>query len=202
MANQHGWNGATWEPPYGSIWPVESLSSDAIKEMTDPPDYRYSSIWTSLTGMLGDFGSYVLKPAIEQFAVADHKALRAEGARFIFSRAVEFGWTPERFGDLEQGRRFPRGSGGVDHVERYGKKYQWIALHELLARLTDSFQLTERWHSAKAPFDYSHLEELLYRDIDPTVLVRPVPDADPGQPAPWFAPVVADFPDQVPTEYP
>lgn len=202
VANQHGWNGPTWEPPYGSTWPVESLSSDVIKEMTDPSGYRYSSIWTSLTGMLGDFGSYILKPAILQFAVADHKALQAEGARFIFSRAVEFGWTPERFGDLEQGRRFLRGSEGVDHVERYGKKYQWISLHELLARLTDNFQLTERWDSAKAPFDYSHLEELLYRDIDPTVLVRPAPDADPGQPAPWFAPVVADFPDEVPTEYP
>lgn len=202
VANRLNWNGPTWEPPYGSIWPVESLTSDAIDEMTNAPDYRYSSIWMSLTGMLGDFGSYILRPTIEHFAVSDHKALQTEGARFIFSRAVEFGWTPERFGDLEEGRRFLRGGSGVDHVERYGKKYQWIGLHELLARLTDNFQLAERWSRVSEPYDYSHLEELLYRDIDPTVLVRPAPDAAPDEPAPWFVPAVAKFPDEVPTAYP
>lgn len=202
LANEHGWAGPTWEPPYGADWPVETLSSATIKEMTEAPDYRYSSIWTSLTGMLGDFGTYILKPVIERFAVASHDAVKDEGARFIFSRAVEFGWTPEKFDDLEKGRRFLRGSRGPEHIERYGKKYQWIGLHELLARLTDNYRINERWSDSKPPFDYSHLEELLYRDTDPTVLVRPVPDPEPSQAAPWFAPVAAEFPDDIATKYP
>jgi hypothetical protein len=202
VANEHGWAGPTWDSPYGAEWPVESLSPETIKNMTSPPDYQYSSIWTSLTGMLGDFGTYILKPAIEQFAITDHKALQNEGARFIFSCAVAFGWTPERFDGLEQGRRYLRGSREPAHIERYGKKYQWIGLHELLARLTDNYQLKERWSDTKLPFNYHYPEELLYRDTDPTVLVRPVPDRGPDQPAPWFAPVVAEFPDEIATQYP
>lgn len=206
VANRHGWAGPTWTPPYGAQWPVDTLSSETIQQMTAAPDYAYSSIWTSLTGMLGDFGTYVLKPAVENFAVGDHDALREHGARFIFSRAVDFGWTPQRFADLEEGRRFLRSGRGTEQVERYGKKYQWVGLHELLARLADTYQLQDRWGSARAPFDYSRIEELLYRDIDPTVLVRPGTgtgtDVTRLGPAPWFAPVAARFPTEVATEYP
>ena len=54
---------------------------------------------------------------------------------------MNLGWTPERFERLERGRR-----GGHDGpVERYGKKYQWIGLYEILGRIADKYKLRERW---------------------------------------------------------
>ena len=86
-------------------------------------------------------------------------------ARFIFQRSIELGWTPERFAQFDSsiGRR---DHGRADHkVERFGKKYQWIALYELLARLTDNFTLKD-WHGVQV---YDGAWQLRVRNIDPTL---------------------------------
>jgi hypothetical protein len=60
-------------------------------------------------------------------------------ARYIFQRCIELGWTPERFGSFDSSiGRADRGR-DASKPERFGKKYQWIALYELLARLADNF---------------------------------------------------------------
>ncbi|WP_427892119.1 hypothetical protein ACQHIV_04995 [Kribbella sp. GL6] len=59
-----------------------------------------------------------------------------------------------------------------------GEKYRWIGLYETLGRLADHHR----------PHD---LDQIIGRDIDPTVLVRPRAD-QPG----WFAPVAAAFVDE------
>jgi hypothetical protein len=184
-------------PPYGAKWPVRARSAKAIEAMTEAPDYEYSSIWFSLNGMTGDFGRYVLEPALENFAHADTKKLRARAERVIFTRVLNFGWTPERFQRLERGRR-----GGHDGpIERYGKKYQWIALYETLGRIADNMELTERWSDAD-PFPYEYAEQLIYRDIDASVLA-PGGLKDPDDQAhSWFAPVGATFPASPVRDYP
>ncbi|HWL48529.1 MAG TPA: hypothetical protein VNT92_01500 [Acidimicrobiia bacterium] len=91
--------------------------------------------------------------------------------RLIFQRCIELGWTPERFGNFDDliGRR---GAGRESHkAERFGKKYQWIALHELLARLTDNFILMG-WQEADT---YEGAWQLgLVRDIDPSLPPEPI----------------------------
>lgn len=197
-AREHGWNGPDWLPPYGAKWPVRSRSAKAIEAMSEAPDYEYSSIWGSLNGLLGDFGRYVLEPALRDFEHPDHRKLRALAERVIFSRVLNLGWTPERFGQLERGRH-----GGRDgSVERYGKKYQWIGLYEVLGRLADNYQLRERWSEKTEPFAYEFAEQLVYRDIDPTVLT-PGGIKDPDDEASaWFMPVHAKFPAEVEDGYP
>ncbi|GAA1190181.1 hypothetical protein [Prauserella alba] len=196
-AKAHGWSGPDWTPPYGSVWPVECLPHEQVKEMTGAPDYAYSSILRSLTGITGDFGRYVVKPAIEHFDVPNYEDVEREAERAIFSRVVDFGWTPERFANLDGGRR----GGHEGYIERYGKKYQWIALHELLGRLADNYQLTDRWDDAALPFDYYSLDQVLYHDIDPTVIIYRE-TTDPDKPLPWFAPAAATFPAEITEDYP
>ena len=123
----------------------------------------------SLHGLFGDFGRYVVEPAIRKFATPDQKPFQSLVERAIFTRVLELGWTPERFSAVDQGRG---GMGSDGPVERYGKKYQWIGLHEVLGRATDNHKLREPWGRKQPDFDYAYPEQILYRDIDPTVLVH------------------------------
>jgi hypothetical protein len=84
-------------------------------------------------------------------------------ARFIFQRCVELGWSPERFGEFDSS---VSSHGRDSHKpERFGKKYQWIALFELLARLTDNFTFRS-WRTYET---YEGAWQLTLRHIDPTL---------------------------------
>jgi hypothetical protein len=87
--------------------------------------------------------------------------------RWIFERVIELGWTPERFGEFE--RTYLRGAAGRDShkAERFGKKYQWIALRELLARVADNFHMAPDW--GDDPRRYEGPWQFYGRDIDPTL---------------------------------
>jgi hypothetical protein len=86
-------------------------------------------------------------------------------SRFIFQRSVELGWTPDLFGEFDSriSRRSSYRASGKS--ERFGKKYQWIALSELLARLTDNFCFRE-WRKV---VEYKAAWQLRHRFIDPTL---------------------------------
>ncbi len=92
--------------------------------------------------------------------------------RWVCKRAYEFGWTEELFFEFEErcsyGRNWGPGSG---ETERIGKKYQWIAFHEILARLSDNVY----WIGRYSDIEYDHYEgpcEIHGRDIDPTIWIR------------------------------
>lgn len=89
--------------------------------------------------------------------------------RWICKRAHEFGWTSERFGDFDNNRRYGR----HDHkIERIGKKYQWLALNELLARMSDNLAYLGRsWERSEdhAPV-YRGVRQTGLPDMDPSLL--------------------------------
>ncbi|KAA6490854.1 hypothetical protein DXT98_01455 [Agrobacterium sp. ICMP 7243] len=88
--------------------------------------------------------------------------------RWVCKRAHDLGWTSERFAALE---RNLGSSGRMEHrIERIGKKYQWIALHELTARMAD--HLTYREYSEDALQVFDGPWEADGRDIDPSLLVE------------------------------
>lgn len=90
--------------------------------------------------------------------------------RWICKRAHELGWTSEHFGDFDNRFRSP---GRDDHrVERIGKKYQWLALQELIARMADNLAFLDRPQSDD---DKECSREWIartvgLRDIDPSLL--------------------------------
>ena len=88
--------------------------------------------------------------------------------RYIIWRVFNLGWTVERFGNFDsitirdEGRR-------ANKAERMGKKYQWIAYHEILAYMADNFQYRPDYNSSGQAFE-GVWQELL-RDIDPSCLL-------------------------------
>lgn len=91
--------------------------------------------------------------------------------RFIFNRVIELGWAPEKHGDFD--RRIGTGRGRREsHQERIGKKYQWIAYYEFMARLVDNFVRYDGYGDERQESPYMGAWEPYVRDIDPTILLK------------------------------
>lgn len=91
----------------------------------------------------------------------------AQKAKYwVANRAMSMGWTKDLFPyDGSRGEDRIRGS----KVERIGKKYQWLALHELLARLADNYWMAPDDESMGQRYD-TVLDTSFMRDVDPTVM--------------------------------
>ena len=93
--------------------------------------------------------------------------------RYILWRVFDLGWTVERFGGFD---RFSIGYAGraAAKPERIGKKYQWIAYHEILAYLSDHLQYRERY-GAHVEHRYQGPWQERLRDIDPSCILKSIP---------------------------
>jgi hypothetical protein len=87
--------------------------------------------------------------------------------RYILWRVFDLGWTTERFGSFD---RFETDSNGrsARKAERIGKKYQWIAYHEIIALVADHFQYREQFREDDGSDAYEGPWQDSLRDIDPS----------------------------------
>ena len=89
--------------------------------------------------------------------------------RYILWRVFDLGWTAERFGQFDElvNRNNGRQAG---KAERIGKKYQWIAYHEILAYISDHYQYWRPyfWSRAGGEREYEGPWQDFTRDIDPS----------------------------------
>ncbi len=82
--------------------------------------------------------------------------------RYILWRVSDLGWTGDRFEQFDQVVSYSnRRQAGK--AERIGKKYQWIAFHEILAYLADHYQYCD-YNEA----EYRGPWQQPLRDIDPS----------------------------------
>lgn len=87
--------------------------------------------------------------------------------RWIFQRTISLGWKPRLFGERDWIIARTDHGRSEHKAERWGKKYQWMAYHELLARVADNFQ-TSGYLWDDGPYD--GLQQLISRrDIDPSL---------------------------------
>lgn len=93
--------------------------------------------------------------------------------RWMMKKIIDLGWTVPRFGkfdrDVNRHTWHPR---AANKSERIGKKYQWIAYHELLARLSDNFKLLEHKWAGRISEYHGSWSAGFIRDIDPSNLLR------------------------------
>ena len=89
--------------------------------------------------------------------------------RHIFGRVFELGWTVDRFGYFDS---TSIGSSGrqANKAERLGKKYQWIAYHEITAFLSDHYQHRGARSASSRVLRGAWQDS--FRDIDPSNLLR------------------------------
>lgn len=88
--------------------------------------------------------------------------------RWIFMRAIQLGWTPDRFGRFESWRNRDSGR-SANKVERFGKKYQWLGYFELLAKVRDNFHPMPGFAADTDLSEFPGLWDTFDRDIDPSV---------------------------------
>ena len=89
--------------------------------------------------------------------------------RYVLWRVSDLGWTSRRFRDFDRsiGRDL---SHLTRKAERVGKKCQWIALHEVLAFVSDHFQYRDGYTRSHPVSEYHGPWQTYERDIDPSLL--------------------------------
>ncbi len=67
---------------------------------------------------------------------------------------------------------------GENKIERIGKKYQWIAFHEILAMLADNYKIKNGWSSEHKYDFYRGTWQLSIRNIDPSYITKSKEDEE------------------------
>jgi len=106
----------------------------------------------------GDFGRYVFGSALDDWGLPDGP-LSNYGVKRIF----ELGYNIKLHGNYD------RNAHG-DGQERIGKKYQWIVLHEILARVADHTLMKDESRREKTAL-YQGAWQPNLRDIDPSMII-------------------------------
>ena len=178
---------AATRPPHGTDPPSGSRTEEQLDSAYGSEKYRaagvewpYGSVFISIF-MQGDFGRYVIESAMRDFggravsskgtpsvsAQHEQAGFSTDGAKcWVFERVLSLGWTPEKFNNFDE-YRAASVHRSEHKMERFGKKYQWIAFHELTARVADNFLMADDFGAR--PRTYAGPWQLHGRDIDPTL---------------------------------
>ena len=108
---------------------------------------------------------YHLRTLNQASNIGKHSSIEPQQiARWIFRRVFELGWRKDWHGEFDyKAREYSYWSNW--NTERIGKKYQWIALHEILAIIADNHQVSS-W--GDKPELYQGTWKPFVRNIDPT----------------------------------
>lgn len=174
-------------PPYKSSLPeIKDLPTEQEIKAYREKDVNYhigrilSSMMTEYghdnKGGYGDFGRYILGSALSSFECREHEQLLSNFAcEKIFE---EYGYDAKLFDVCESQisdiNRWRGTYSRNDHIiERIGKKYQWIAFYDLLARVSDNFKMFDSYGARdKKELPYKGSFEPNVRNIDPTLIIR------------------------------
>lgn len=87
--------------------------------------------------------------------------------RWVYNKTIELGYDKDLHSDFDSLVWRSSYSRQRWKIERIGKKYQWIAMYELLARISDNYKfLDDSWSKEEAEFISPQIIHI--RDIDPT----------------------------------
>lgn len=171
-------------PPYKSVFPKtipsnEDIDNEYANDYEDKtiPKHRFAqdkiidSMTTEYgrgTGWYGDFGRYTFQSSLDDWENVQIDKLSNYAIEIIFDK---FGYDSEKHGEFDN--NIPYTGRSENSVERIGKKYQWMAMYEVVARVADNFKMTDpstRWKDDKKYIWYNGSVEPSFRDIDPTFI--------------------------------
>ena len=200
-------------PPYNSTWPKIPDEDEIQRLLSDPPltddSQKFYAARREITSsvMSGDFGRYVIGRHSNWLSLRlneppwkpkDHGRDRPLFdpeliQRYVIQRVFDFGWTTDRFGEFDQSVR-GRGLREASKPERIGKKYQWIAYHEILAYIADHYQYRELHRGNDTDQIYEGPWQNSFRDIDPSCSLPSIPGGTSwlGNVSSWWCPVLYD----------
>lgn len=156
-------------PPYKSkpiplVEKQEYYSKNAVNYGFNNIDFSMKMDIAETPGMYGDFGRYVFQSALNNFLDVDLANAFHYSMQFIRD---SLGYSDELLGEYDSRQRYAYFSRSeTKKIERIGKKYQWIAMYNILARISDHHLLKE-WEEEPHVFQGSW--EPYVRDFDPTL---------------------------------
>ena len=166
-------------------WEKRKETEKVFKEMEEAflsilsPEDRYSY----RTQARGYFFSLMFGGRFERPAPFDETLAQ----RWVTKRAHDMGWSKELHGKFDRHVGSGRGRSNK-HIERIGKKYQWLALYELLARMADN--LIFRSSYSDDDQSYAGPWQTWDRDLDPSLLIsKTMDDGWEQHPAVWWSPI-------------
>ena len=161
-------------PPYKSNFPSKFLTNEEIDSKYKKDRGSNMILWSMTTeygrgtGLYGDFGRYTFQSGLSDWDVNPDQ-LSNLAIEWVFSK---YGYDEKKHGEFDikigtgRTRRTP-------YQERIGKKYQWIAFHEMLARVSDNFIKYDRWSFRKENEEkYDGPWNPYVRDFDPTMTIK------------------------------
>lgn len=142
--------------------------SDDLKKHYWPQNNILDSMTTEYgrgIGGYGDFGRYTFQSAFYSFDVNTDK-LSNLAVQWIFTK---YGYDKDKHGKFDNDLGYGRGI-NKNNNERIGKKYQWLAMHEMLARVADNCIKYDDSYPKNIE-KYTGPWEPNIRDIDPTTII-------------------------------
>ena len=171
-------------------WSRNKIRNSALGDHLDG-DFSHYVIGTNASKFSWNWSSLRLNEAKRQLAEAvmerPEESSRFDLSkiqRYVFKRVFDLGWTTERFGEFDRSVKH-RGRAAAK-AERIGKKYQWIAYHEIMAYISDHFHYLEEYDRVGK---YNGPWRDRIRDIDPSVILssnKGKDDLD-GHKSSWWA---------------
>jgi hypothetical protein len=120
--------------------------------------------------------------------------------RWVCKRAHDLGWSEELHSKFDNGQFLSQVTSHA--IERIGKKYQWLALYELGARLADNCAFTCGRSEDGSPGYYDGESFGSLRNLDPSLLVRESHDSgwtEFREPS-WWSPILPRLNQATPEE--
>lgn len=173
-------------PPYKTYFEYSPLSNEQLDMKYKPKgedgyhgnkDWGITAIMSSMVteygrgvGGYGDFGRYTFQAALSHFVLPikyNVDSLSNLAVEWIFER---YGYKSELHGYYDRLMDMGPYTRAARRIERIGKKYQWIALHEMTARVSDHFSYRNGWGDDAIVGQYQGPWQNYLRNIDPAYI--------------------------------
>ncbi len=158
---------STINPPYVSDPIPTTVSEDYSSNNYEKGVYSIiHSMRFENYGWYGDFGRYIFERALSSFEI-DHDMVFKYSISFILNN---LGYTNALFGEYDlivNENNFSRFNN--PKIERIGKKYQWIAMNHILARVADHNRKFDIYSLHKKFDEYTGPWDPFIRDFDPSL---------------------------------
>ena len=154
------------KPPYISE-PLPNVEKTKKEYEDGLNTIAYSMAPEGVDRMYGDFGRYVFDSALHYFSDVDSVNTYNYSLNFIEN---ELGYNNDLFGEYDKFlNRNAYDRHNTNKIERIGKKYQWITMYNILARVSDHYEISDRWNEGDKVDKFDGSWNPYVRDFDPTL---------------------------------
>jgi hypothetical protein len=166
-------------PPYKSDFPIIPSDEEIGNYKIDYNNPGYSKGINSILQSMeveytrdgkvanyGDFGRYVFQLAFSNWDNLSPVDLK----NIAIQRIFDLGYDKQKHDIFDS--NLPYNGRSPPTIERIGKKYQWVAMHELMAQVADNYKMHDpsaNWQGKKYIFFEGPWEPYV-RDFDPTII--------------------------------